>query len=102
MINVVGFAGASEPPLASVILWHWPDSAGRTVPLAAVRIYDMSFFTGFGVSAIIYYLANVVAPVPGKSSTWAEVDVSAEEGVQEVHHYPDDKETSDVSSDSKV
>jgi hypothetical protein len=22
MINVVGFAGASEPPLASVILWY--------------------------------------------------------------------------------
>jgi len=61
LINVVGFAGAT----------------GRTVPLAATRIYDMSFFTGFGVSALIYYLLNVAFPVPGTSKTFEEVDVSA-------------------------
>jgi len=37
LINVVGFAGAT----------------GRTVSLAATRIYEMSFFTGFGVSSLI-------------------------------------------------
>lgn len=35
-INVVGFAGA----------------VGTTVPLAATRIYELSFFTGFGVSSV--------------------------------------------------
>ncbi|KAF9528685.1 permease for cytosine/purines, uracil, thiamine, allantoin-domain-containing protein [Crepidotus variabilis] len=60
LINVVGFAGAT----------------GRTVPLAATRIYQMSFFTGFGVSALIYYLLNRAFPVPGLSKEFEEVDVS--------------------------
>ena len=51
--------------------------AGRTVPLAATRIYDMSFFTGFGVSALVYYLLNVAFPVTGASTTFEEIDVSA-------------------------
>lgn len=50
--------------------------AGRTVPLAATRVYQMSFFTGFGVSAIIYYLLNLAFPVPGNSKQFEEVDVS--------------------------
>ncbi|KIK52903.1 hypothetical protein GYMLUDRAFT_77689 [Collybiopsis luxurians FD-317 M1] len=60
LINVVGFAGAT----------------GRAVPIAATRIYQMSFFTGFGVSMIIYYLLNWAFPVPGASQTFEEVDVS--------------------------
>ncbi|KAK7044695.1 permease for cytosine/purines, uracil, thiamine, allantoin-domain-containing protein [Favolaschia claudopus] len=60
LINVVGFAGAT----------------GRTVPLAATRIYQMSFFTGFGVSAIVYWLLARLAPVPGMASNFEEVDVS--------------------------
>ncbi|KAJ7124811.1 permease for cytosine/purines, uracil, thiamine, allantoin-domain-containing protein [Mycena crocata] len=60
LINVVGFAGAT----------------GRTVPLAATRIYQMSFFTGFGVSALTYWLLNVAFPVPGMASTFEEVDLS--------------------------
>lgn len=36
----------------------------------------MSFFTGFGVSAIIYYLLNRLYPVPGTSTKFEEVDVS--------------------------
>lgn len=39
----------------------------------------MSFFTGFGVSAIIYYLLNVAFPVPGKYAKFEEIDVSEEE-----------------------
>lgn len=63
LINVVGFAGAT----------------GRTVPVAATRIYDMSFFTGFGVSALIYWVINSVAPPVGKSSgPFKEVDLSSE------------------------
>ncbi|KAI0720755.1 permease for cytosine/purines, uracil, thiamine, allantoin-domain-containing protein [Cerioporus squamosus] len=63
LINVVGFAGAT----------------GRDVPLAATRIYEMSFFTGFGVSAVIYYTLNMLFPVRGvlECTKFAEVDVSA-------------------------
>lgn len=61
LINVVGFAGAT----------------GRTVPIAATRIYQMSFFTGFGVSALIYYLLNRLFPVPGSNpGKFEEVDLS--------------------------
>jgi hypothetical protein len=59
LINVVGFAGAT----------------GRTVPLAATCIYQMAFFTGFGVSSITYWLLNVVFPVLGKSVAFEEVDM---------------------------
>ncbi|EPQ52164.1 uridine permease Fui1 [Gloeophyllum trabeum ATCC 11539] len=60
LINVVGFAGVT----------------GQTVPLAATRIYQMSFFTGFGVSALVYWLLNRVFPAPGASRKFEEVDVS--------------------------
>lgn len=40
-------------------------AAGRTVPVAATHIYQMSFFTGFGVSAIIYCLLNYLFPAAG-------------------------------------
>ena len=60
---MVGFAGAT----------------GRTVPISATRIYEMSFFTGFGVSAIVYYTLNIVYPAAGAATTFQEVDLSAEE-----------------------
>lgn len=50
--------------------------AGRDVPLAATRIYQLSFFTGFGVSAVIYYLLNRAFPVPGRADKFKEVDES--------------------------
>ena len=61
---MVGFAGAT----------------GRTVPLAATRIYEMSFFTGFGVSALIYWTLNALFPAHGTSECthFDEVDVSAQ------------------------
>ncbi|KAI0261666.1 permease for cytosine/purines, uracil, thiamine, allantoin-domain-containing protein [Gloeopeniophorella convolvens] len=60
LINVVGFAGAT----------------GRTVPLAATRIYQMSFFTGFGVSAIVYYSLSMLSPPSGIHKHFEEVDLS--------------------------
>ncbi|KAH9941577.1 permease for cytosine/purines, uracil, thiamine, allantoin-domain-containing protein [Epithele typhae] len=63
LINVVGFAGAT----------------GRTVPLAATQIYEMSFFTGFGVSALVYWSLNVFFPARGVREAcmrFEEVDVS--------------------------
>ncbi|EEB91159.1 hypothetical protein MPER_10526, partial [Moniliophthora perniciosa FA553] len=63
LINVVGFAGAT----------------GRTVPIAATRIYQMSFFTGCGVSSIIYFVLNAISPVPGASKKFKEVYLSGSE-----------------------
>ncbi|KAI0729848.1 permease for cytosine/purines, uracil, thiamine, allantoin-domain-containing protein [Fomitopsis betulina] len=60
LINVVGFAGAT----------------GRPVPEAAIHIYDMSFFTGFGVSAVVYWFLNLVFPAAGASRTFQEIDHS--------------------------
>lgn len=66
LINVVGFAGAT----------------GRTVPLAATRIYEMSFFTGFGVSALIYFSLNYFFPAAGAYKKFEEIDVSAQDDVE--------------------
>jgi nucleobase:cation symporter-1, NCS1 family len=55
-------------------------SAGRQVPLAATRIYEMSFFTGFGVSGLVYIVLNLLSPVPGKFAQFREVDVSETAG----------------------
>jgi len=63
LINVVGFAGAT----------------GRTVPVAATRIYELSFFTGFGVSSIAYYVLNRLFPVVGAAAAFEEIDVSGYE-----------------------
>ncbi|OJA08369.1 hypothetical protein AZE42_01006 [Rhizopogon vesiculosus] len=60
LINAVGFAGAT----------------GRAVPLAATRIYELSFFTGFGVSALVYWALNRVFPAVGAAQTFEEIDVS--------------------------
>ncbi|KAI0711993.1 permease for cytosine/purines, uracil, thiamine, allantoin-domain-containing protein [Fomitopsis betulina] len=59
-INVVGFAGAT----------------GRSVPTAAIHIYDLSFFTGFAVSAVIYWTLNRLFPAVGAAQTFLEVDLS--------------------------
>lgn len=47
LINVVGFAGA----------------VGVTVPIAATRLYELSFFTGFFTSSIVFYILNKIWPV---------------------------------------
>jgi NCS1 family nucleobase:cation symporter-1 len=41
----------------------------------------MSFFTGFGVSALVYFSLNIVFPVPGKYAIFEEVDVSEGDSV---------------------
>ncbi|EJD52443.1 NCS1 nucleoside transporter family [Auricularia subglabra TFB-10046 SS5] len=55
-INIVGFVGA----------------IGRTVPLAAQRIYQLSFFTGLGVSFIVYVLLNRLWPTRQATAEEAE------------------------------
>ncbi|KZT63185.1 NCS1 nucleoside transporter family [Daedalea quercina L-15889] len=60
VINVVGFAGAT----------------GRPVPEAAIHIYDLSFFTGFAVSATIYWTLNRIFPAAGAAEAFQEIDHS--------------------------
>lgn len=61
LINVVGFAGAT----------------GRDVPLAATRVYQMSFFTGFGVSSLAYYiLCRIFPPLGFQHGKFHEIDES--------------------------
>lgn len=59
IINVVGFAGA----------------VGTDVPIGATYIYRLNFFSGFIVSAGIYYILAKIFPVPATSPTgkWLEV-----------------------------
>ncbi|KAF1815070.1 hypothetical protein P152DRAFT_244400 [Eremomyces bilateralis CBS 781.70] len=56
-INVVGFAGA----------------VGTEVPMGATYIYRLNFFTGFIVSAGVYWLCCRFFPVPACAETWMEV-----------------------------
>ncbi|KZS90713.1 putative uracil permease [Sistotremastrum niveocremeum HHB9708] len=95
LINVVGFAGAT----------------GRTVPIAATHIYQMSFFTGFGVSSLVYYLLHVFFPAqPGRVKGWEEVDVSEWKGLGVEHErhsedgdsQSDEKEKERTASDVEV
>jgi nucleobase:cation symporter-1, NCS1 family len=86
LINVVGFAGAT----------------GRDVPLAATRIYQMSFFTGFGVSALIYYILSRFWQPAGYADQFTEMDVSAAEEVLVTASRSKDDDTDKRSSTDKV
>ncbi|KAH9877746.1 hypothetical protein J1614_002963 [Plenodomus biglobosus] len=57
LINVVGFAGA----------------IGHEVPVGAKRIYDLNFFAGFIVAAVVYKVLCIISPVPATSDRWLEV-----------------------------
>lgn len=63
----------------------------------------MSFFTGFGVSALVYWLLNRVFPVPGASASFKEIDVSEDLGEdRDRYSYSnegnlDDKDVKEVS-----
>ncbi|KIM26777.1 hypothetical protein M408DRAFT_177502 [Serendipita vermifera MAFF 305830] len=86
VINVVGFAGATT---------H------QDVPLAATRIYQMAFFTGFGVSALIYYVLNKIWPSPGAFQEWAEVDESEFTERMEEERDKKARESTDGSDEEK-
>lgn len=59
LINVVGFAGA----------------VGTPVPIGATYIYRLNFFSGFIVSAGVYWLLAKISPMPALSPTgkWLEI-----------------------------
>jgi len=63
----------------------------------------MSFFTGFGVSASIYYLLNLVFPVPGFTKDFKEVDLSELIYEDEERGAPGlDEPVSNLSSKDKI
>lgn len=87
-INVVGFAGV----------------AGQTVPLSATRIYDMSWFTGFGVSALVYYVLSRVFPPRGiqTGQRFEEIDESGmEDEIQKSDFEKDDVRRRNSGSSSE-
>lgn len=57
LINIVGFAGA----------------LGVNVPIGAVYIYNINYFSGFIVSGAVYWLLAKLVPIPGISQTWTEI-----------------------------
>ncbi|TFY52266.1 hypothetical protein EVJ58_g10113 [Rhodofomes roseus] len=89
VINVVGFAGAT----------------GRPVPKAAIHIYDLSFFTGFAVSATIYWVLNRIFPAAGAAKTFQEVDhsgmIARIEGIHEPEEPEKTQSADETESDSK-
>ena len=57
LINIVGFAGA----------------VGVDVPIGALYIYNLNYFSGFIVSGLVYWLLAWLVPIPGTSDTWNEI-----------------------------
>lgn len=58
----------------------------------------MSFFTGFGVSSIVYYVLNRIWPPPGAFQDFKEVDESEfelREAEAEEGEYASDSDTKD-------
>lgn len=63
LINIVGFVGAVEEP-----------TKGRnTAPMGAQYIYNLNYFMGFIVAAIVYWGLCMASPVPATSEVWMEV-----------------------------
>lgn len=52
---------------------------GIPVPIAAVHIFDLNFFAGFGVSSIVYYILSRMFPPQGSVGKFEEIDVSGYE-----------------------
>ncbi|KMK62662.1 uridine permease Fui1 [Aspergillus fumigatus Z5] len=80
LVNIVGFAGA----------------VGRTVPLGAQYIYNINYFSGFFVSAVMYYILTRIFPLPASSDRWNEVDSDDEVS------YGQEVDADDVHTPGKV
>lgn len=50
-------------------------TAGRTVPIGATWIYELSFLAGFGVSFIVYRVLNRLFSVVGAAAVFEEIEV---------------------------
>jgi NCS1 family nucleobase:cation symporter-1 len=61
----------------------------------------MAFFTGFGVSAIIYYVLNRIWPTPGAFQKFEEIDESEFAERQQEAMEKKQKESQEGSVDEK-
>jgi len=57
LINIVGFVGA----------------IGVKVPIGGTYIYNLNYFGGFIVAAIVYWGLCKISPIPACADTWTEV-----------------------------
>lgn len=62
LVNIVGFAGA----------------VGVNVPVGAIYIYNVNYFSGFIVSGGMYWLLCKLVPVPATSAVWNEIPFETE------------------------
>ena len=79
LINVVGFVGDSKHFILYLSLGTHGSAVGIPVPAAATHIFDLNFFTGFGVSSIVYYILSWIFPPRGAAGKFEEIDVSGYE-----------------------
>lgn len=63
LINIVGFVGAVSEPT----------KGKNTAPMGAQYIYNLNYFMGFIVAALVYYGLCKVSPVKATSDVWMEV-----------------------------
>ncbi|GAB7350406.1 hypothetical protein MBLNU459_g1022t1 [Dothideomycetes sp. NU459] len=88
LVNVVGFAGA----------------VGVKVPVGATYVYNLNFFCGFAVAAVVYYTLCHFFKIPATSDTWLEVDDDGQNNslAYEEHSNVSDEESQVDKSDNKV
>ncbi|KAL1408890.1 uracil permease [Vanrija albida] len=88
-INLPGFLNVCNPNI--------------NVGNAAKRIYTLSWLTGTGVSALVYYLCCVLSPPPGMNRHFEEIDESdystyvEERAVATPDGYTSDKGSKDIN-----
>ena len=61
----------------------------------------MAFFTGFGVSSLIYYVLSRIWPSPGAFQKWEEIDESEFTERSEEEKEKKARESTDGSEDEK-
>uniref|UniRef100_A0A060T337 ARAD1A06402p n=1 Tax=Blastobotrys adeninivorans TaxID=409370 RepID=A0A060T337_BLAAD len=77
LINIVGFAG----------------SVGASVPIGAIRLFDLNYFCGFIVAGLVYYGLCYFMPVEGCGEVFSEAAAEAyyNERERDEEHEIDDK-----------
>jgi len=71
------------------------------VGIAAQRLYTLSWLTGTGVSALVYYLCCVISPPPGMNRHFEEVDESDFRNILDERAHPVPLHVGDDKADDK-
>lgn len=83
LINIVGFVG---------------DVAQIEVPIVAVRIYQIAFFCGFFLSALVYYILCRIFPIPGMEVEGWHEDLEYEPVDSMGHDYGEELKVEEAQS----